>query len=535
VELSGLKNAGDRICVAGAGLVWRPLGGSEWTALVVLALGVILMAWPHLPRGVCTGDAGDLQLAATVLGIPHPPGYAGYVSLAHLATYIPGVEPASLVSAFCMIAGVGVLLLCALLAIRLGASAWAAGSVALLLTAHPRFWQNLTTPEIYVFSMAFLSASVYALTHYALTGRRRSVYVTALLFGVAVANRPPILMAAPFFLLAWWLARRTLPPLIRGDKGGSQPPARGDLGGSLPAIFVLGLFPALYSLAYLYVRDRPEARYNYIEQHNAEAQELPDSRGGVGAKVTRAIWMASGRQFHDRAVNSWPKVRGKCRWLRGELGVRPLIAPITLAMIVRPLAFATIVGCGVFVAFRRSPPAALALCGVFAQGVLFILMYGDFGQAADLLPVLIPLTVFAAVATQVLFIGRSPRTRRAIAAACVIAAVAFTARDLPDRPNFARPIDAEDFLKAADLATFPADSVILAHWIEALPLLYECEVRTRRTDIDIVTAQPVNWPRMAERFPDRPVFAVHNTSFLRGRTLTPFRNVWRLEPESERQ
>ncbi len=489
---------------AAGGLCWRRLRPAEWAVLAFLAGAVLLMAAPRLPPGVCTADAGDLQLSATVLGIPHPPGYAAYVSLAHLATYVPGVDPAYLVSVCCMVVGVIVVVLCALLGIRLGAHAWTAGAIALALTGHSRFWQNLTTPEVYIFSIAFLAGSVYALARYARTGKGRSLYLAAFLYGVAMVNRPPILMAAPFFIAGWWIAKRPWAPGFRG------------VGRSLAGVLAAALLPAMYSFGYLYVRDTPHARYNYIEQHNAESGELPDAQAGPAAKGKRVIWMATGKQFHYRAGNTWKQVRAKFRWLRYELAGYGVVAPTAVAMMALM---------GVVVVFRRCPAAAVALCGVAVQGLVFIVSYQDFGQAADSLPLLIPLTVFVSAAVSVLFPIGAVGLRRGLSIAFAMVIVLHTVRDVPKHANNMGTVE---FLRTADLATFPPDSVIFSHWTHAVPLLYEREVHANRRDIEVVIAQPINWLRMAERFEGRPIFVVRSGRWVRGREVTPFRNVWRL-------
>ena len=68
-------------------------------AAIAVTLGIaIAVTVPRLPSSICLGDSGGIQLAAATLGITHPPGYVGYMSLAHLFTLVPGVDPAYMVS-----------------------------------------------------------------------------------------------------------------------------------------------------------------------------------------------------------------------------------------------------------------------------------------------------------------------------------------------------------------------------------------------------------------------------------------------------
>ena len=477
-------------------------------ALLLVVAVVAAVSIPHLPRGVCFGDAGDLQLASATLGIPHPPGYAGYVTLGYLATRIPGLSPAFAVSVLCMAAGIAVLVLCVLTQVRIGVAPWAAGAIALLLTSHPRFWQNLTTPEVYMPSLVFLTGAAYLLTRYAQTGGRKSLFAAAFLFGVALANRPPVLLTLPFFVLAWWLAARRWEP------------SRRHAWKSFLRILAFAVLPGLYSLGYLWVRDTPQTPYNFVEQHNAETRELPQTSEGWTAKLERVIWQASARQFHYRVGNGWSGVRTKLHWLRFELAAYDTV----------PFAITALLGTlGIGRTFRRSATAGVLLCGMGLQSVVFVCIFRDVGQAADLLPLLFPLAVFGGVGLSTLFPIDGTLRRELLAAGLMLVVALFTVLDVPRRPNHARELDATVFLNDADLATFPEHSVILSRWPEAPPLLYSHYVLGTGNDVDVVIAQPSNWSRLAEGFRGRPTFVVNNDGSLRDRVLTPFHNVWRLE------
>jgi len=69
-------------------------------ALTITAIAVATI--PRLPPGIRKGDSGGIQLAAAALGITHPPGYGGFVSLGYLFTLVTGVDPARAVSFACL-------------------------------------------------------------------------------------------------------------------------------------------------------------------------------------------------------------------------------------------------------------------------------------------------------------------------------------------------------------------------------------------------------------------------------------------------
>ncbi len=477
-------------------------------ALLLVVAVVAAVSIPRLPRGICFGDAGDLQVASATLGIPHPPGYAGYVTLGYLATRIPGVNPAFAVSVLCMATGIVVLVLCVLTQVRIGVAPWAAGAIALLLTSHPRFWQNLTTPEVYMPSLVFLTAAAYLLIRYAQTGGRNSLFAAAFLFGVALANRPPVVLTLPFFVAAWWSAARRWEP------------SRRHAWKSFLRVLAFAVLPGLYSLGYLWARDTPQTPYNYIEQHNAEAGELPQSGEGAVAKLERIGWQVSAKQFHYRLGIDRPALRGKLRWLRYELVAYDTI-PFTVTALLGVF--------GIVPTFRRCATTGILLCGMGLQSVVFVCLFRDVGQAADLLPLLFPLAVFGGAALSKLFPIDGAWRRQLVAAGLMLVVTVTSVLDVPHRPNYGGSVDATDFLRDADLATFPEHSVILSRWPESLPLLYARHVLGIREDVDVVIAQPGNWLRLAESFRGRPTFVVNNDGTLRDRAPTPFHNMWRLE------
>src|SRR3954454_25200413 len=55
---------------------------------VLLVVGALLLYERTMARTVRPGDPGEFQLAAVVLGVPHPPGYPLWVLIAHLFTRV---------------------------------------------------------------------------------------------------------------------------------------------------------------------------------------------------------------------------------------------------------------------------------------------------------------------------------------------------------------------------------------------------------------------------------------------------------------
>jgi len=120
---------------------------------VVFVAALILYA-VTLRGDVQAADAGELQIAAWTLSIPHPPGYPLYTLLAWVASHLPiGASPyvrISLLSALSSALGAGVL--AALVASSRPADAWprriAGLGAGLILATSVTYWAQATTANI---------------------------------------------------------------------------------------------------------------------------------------------------------------------------------------------------------------------------------------------------------------------------------------------------------------------------------------------------------------------------------------------------
>ncbi len=500
--------------------------------VVGLLVLVAVLTIPRLPKGICYDDTGDIQLASATLGIEHPTGYGGYATIGYLITRFPVADPAYVISLACLGAGLVALLMCVLIQVRLGTDVWLACAMGALLVWHPRFWINLRAPEVYLPTLAFVTVSAYLLLRYASLGRRRDLYLAALTFGIALGNRPPVLFAVPFFVIGWWFARRRWETTLRQG-------AR-----SLLVLAGLALLPCVYSFAYIIARDRPDACYNYIDNHNETTHVLPESSDGFAARLHRAYWHVSGQQFREYMGDSWRGVVGKWRYIRSQLnygapvtdavvfvyaalGAEPPVGPWFAHADVVLLVFLAAIG--LVIAFRRCRVTAMLLGGLIVQAFVFVSVYRVYGQAADLLPLVFSGAVLLGVTGSTLFPVRGTLPRRA--GACLLATLAalLLIRDLPRKADGASGVDATTFVEELDLGTFPKDAVIIANWSKSVPLRYaQCALHHRR-DLRIITADPAAWIELAQKFPNRPVYVANPLDPLGPCRREPFRNVFRLE------
>src|SRR5215213_2260257 len=111
---------------------------------------------------VLSGDSAEFQMAAPLLGVPHPTTYPLYVLLGKLATLmIPFGDLAwrvTLVSSLCAALAVGFFFG---IARRLIASTPAALVGALALGLAPGLWNAATMAEVYALMMALLAALLF--------------------------------------------------------------------------------------------------------------------------------------------------------------------------------------------------------------------------------------------------------------------------------------------------------------------------------------------------------------------------------------
>ena len=478
-----------------------------------------ILVIPVLPRGIFMGDPGELQLAADTLGITHAPGYPAYVTLGYLARLVPGDHSTFEVTLAFTLSGLIVLWLCMMCQIRLGLSGPIACIVSLSMLAHPRTWWSLLAPEVYFLSLTFQAAAAYLLIKYAQLGRRRDLWWAAVCYGVALANRPPLVLMLPFVLAGWWVGwRRHEAPRSR-EAGTLRPRA---WMGSLATATLAAALPGVYSLAYLYIRDTPETKYNYIENWNQEHKVLPDADEGFTAKVERVAWHTSGREFGYAVGDTLIGTLRKLKWVRNEFFLyRTRTFCIVLAIILL----------GGWLVFRRSPAGGWLLAGMVFSALAFVCLYRMWGQAADLLPMVWACTVAFGVALAPVFKRGGEPWRNVLAIAALLACLPLLHQYATERIRRNPTHDAEEFLAAMDMETLPANSVIVVSWPEAPPVLYQKRVRSRRDDIEALFASVDRWAEVLEPYRGRPAFAASHVNKLEGFRLSEYRNLQRMEWE----
>jgi len=144
-------------------------------------------------------DSGEMACAAWTLGVAHQPGYPLYIISAKLFALIPLGNPAWRLNLYSALAGLaGVLVFW-----RLAAAAFsplAAFFAALLLGFNFTLRTVSSVPEMYALNFFF---AALLLTSASLTGAL-SVFLSAFLLGLGMANRMDLVLTAPALLVLLW-------------------------------------------------------------------------------------------------------------------------------------------------------------------------------------------------------------------------------------------------------------------------------------------------------------------------------------------
>ena len=309
----------------------------------------------------------------------------------------------------------------------------------------------------------------------------------------------------------------------------------------------LAIAPTVYSAAYVYVRDQPQACYNYIDMFNEVNSTLPDSTEGVAAKLQRVRWHLSGQQFRSYMGTDWDGFVKKLEWVRTQIAYgqpfTDLIVLMLLSVGIDPpagdwyghidvYAVSVLTIIGVAVLFRRSRVAGWVVTGLIVQSLVFVLAYHVFGQSADLLPVLFAQAIALGVLGSKLFPLNGRWLSQLVGFVLAVGGGLHFVVNLPKQTHM---ISATEYVRTLDLATFPGPAVLCGNWTKTIPMRYAQCVLTPRPDLHVITFGPEIWIELATRIEDRPVFVAAIPESGGVCTAEPFRNLFRLDCSKARE
>ena len=173
----------------------------ENATAIAVAIAAFLVYAATLCPTIYAGDSGELAVAATTLGIAHPPGYPLWTLLGRIAVLLLPGTPAfslNLFSAICAAAAAGFV---AKLLMMLTGRIFAAAGAALAFALARAVWANAVVVEVYALNLLLTIAAI-TIAVAARRSRPRLFALSAYVLGLGIANHPFALLAAPVVLAA---------------------------------------------------------------------------------------------------------------------------------------------------------------------------------------------------------------------------------------------------------------------------------------------------------------------------------------------
>ncbi len=440
--------------------------------------------------GLLPADAGEFQLAATLLGVAHPPGFPLYTVLGHLfIRLLPWRTPAYRLNLFSALVSATTLLVLSRAtrqwARRLGASSQlvaASGIISpLTLGSAVTFWAQSTTASKRPFTALFLALVLYFLSRFAAADNEqemnRSLILLALSLSLGLGHHPPLIFLTPFFVAYLLLID---PRLALQPHRWLWPALAG----------LVGLMP----LAYLPIRG------------GMGAPLAPDNLNTFTGFLHHFLALGfRGDMFAFATLQDLPH----------RLALLPTLYPFQFNLVLLALALL-----GFVTMARRDYKLFILLFGSFLLHTFISITYRAPQTVEYLIPAYLPLAVAVGLAPA--FVA-GPTRRHWPEILAALALWGGLLNGWTHAPSFVELADDHTARQTVEplLTSAPADSRILADWRWATPLLYLQEVEGLRPDVDVRYVYPVAgqdyadvWlQQIQETPPDQSVLLTHFFEF----------------------
>jgi hypothetical protein len=536
--------------------------------LLVTFMGAFWLYARTAAPSVLSGDSGEFQFAAPLLGVPHPTGYPLYILLGKLATLLPVGDIAHRVTLVASLAGAATVALLALLLLRVTGSMLAALIAAVALTVAPGLWHLSTIAEVYTLNTLLLtllalllwhahawkSTAAFPLAEPTADAQKRIptdqsqipslqppgpnpryLYAAAFVTGLGVSHHASFAFTGAPLLLVFGLlpllTTRAAAPAEQVRIAGTRLRAQAWFIVRLGLAGLLGLTPWLFVLVQ-YMRWGPFAGIDHgLPQ--AYFWGAPTGWGEAldhltGGTMRGGVFDPPGpRTLFQTALTLWERLQFEF----GPLGV-------TLGVL------------GCYSLLRR--PLWLWLGSAWIAGItaLYFASLGPAVQDAPVftLPLLLPWACWigsgaTALAERVKLLLTEPCTSfrpvpasRILLSICLLLTLGWGQTRLP----YGNKADQWLFRTFGEgvLKEVVPDAVVLTRWEQGTILHYLRLVEDQRPDVwvDIVELEDISWQeRIQARYPDRPVYIIGSTDdaaalgaeYVWG---TEYATLFRLEP-----
>lgn len=153
-----------------------------WAAPAVVVCLLLAVYGLTTCRAVFWYDSAEFATAAKVWGIPHPPGYPGYILIAHLFTYLP-LAPAHAVNVLSTVSMASAMGLLVIFCQQLGIRPLYAALCTLLVATADVYWLNAVVAEVYGPGLCFTLGVLTSLVNALQTQRMGPVWFASWLAG----------------------------------------------------------------------------------------------------------------------------------------------------------------------------------------------------------------------------------------------------------------------------------------------------------------------------------------------------------------
>ena len=194
-----------------------------------LFAGSFVLYVSTMAPSVVPGDSAEFQFVPYILGIAHPPGYALYILLGKLFTFLPLGSVAYRMNLFTALWGALTVSLTYLIILQLSSknhSSLAAQVPATLgattFAVSANLWQHATFANAHTLTASLAALALFLLLTWDKNKDNRWLYAFALVCGLSMTHHPLLLISFPAF--AAFILLISLPPYLPGRGGGRVNP-----------------------------------------------------------------------------------------------------------------------------------------------------------------------------------------------------------------------------------------------------------------------------------------------------------------------
>jgi len=330
----------------------RPLDRWDILAVLLLGAGSLGAYWRTLAPGILYGDSAEFQTLAVTLGVAHPSGYALYLLLAKVFTWLPLQNLAWRVNLLSAVMG-ALALMGMYWMIRLMTRSRCGAILGPVIVGIGRtFWSQTVIAEVYTLAAFTLLAALLLLFAWQNdpTRRLRWLFLAAFLVGLSLHITVVVMAPAMGLFVCWTLIASHQPARQWGRTLGAG--LTGALAGAV--VFLLATLALVW-------HDPPTSyvHVTLLPSHSAWALDASD----LDTPIEQLTATVFGAQWHDSLFS------GNISFMLAELEYYlKYLLKYDLAIWVFPLAM---IGCVTILLQRRAWGAFLVLYGAM---LLFLIV-----------------------------------------------------------------------------------------------------------------------------------------------------------------